>query len=153
MFAKVDHCRKVAMAYTVLRGKVGPDDVAPPEEPEDDSDFRDALASAVELPLKEPCAHGFHIRTACYMCNPLPVKRLPTPEVSSDLYDDIYPWYNLKIGAKVCRRIRTNEIGTVTNITYAFTNSHHMREIWIDFGSNSRSTPYSPNELFQLKVQ
>lgn len=131
------------MAYSVIKGKVTSNDVPPVEEKET------VYAEEVEVPLKDRCPHGFYVHSACHRCNP--PKNFP---VVASSFIDVEAWSPLKIGDKVCRRIRTNEIGTVTSITYVFQDSKCMRDIWIAFcEQTSRSTPYKPEELLQVRVQ
>lgn len=131
------------MAYSVLKGKVTSNDVPPVEEKE--------TVSEVVVPLEDRCPHGFYVHSACHRCNP---PFFPPVVATHHSFIDVEAWSPLKIGDKVCRRIRTNEIGTITSITYVFTDSKCIRDIWITFcEGTARSTPYKPEELLQVRVQ
>jgi len=120
------------MSYSVLKGKVTPSDVAPPEEkPEAE-------------PSSGKCPHGYYLQTACWHCQ---------PQLDTLLYADIPAYSALKVGDVVCRRIRPDERGVVSSIVYKWTDSVHMKDIWVDFCNRGRSTPYTPDELLKVKVQ
>lgn len=77
------------------------------------------------------------------------ISRNPNPS----LYDDIYPWSAVTVGCKVARRIKTNQIGIVTMLEYCFTDSKHIREVWVEWEGKANATPYTTDELLRLRVQ
>lgn len=69
------------------------------------------------------------------------------------IYEDIYSWSLVTVGCKVARRIRLEQTGRITSIEYTFTDSKHIRNIFVKWNDRVHATPYTPDELLRMRIQ
>lgn len=144
--------------YKALTGEVTPDSPVP-AEPEEAAP---AVGNVHDMYKNGPkkCPHQYWVHSLCPRCSGqvserevlhLPVGPQQNPDPS--LYEEVAPYSALTVGMTVCRRIRPETKGKVTMIERMFQDSMMIKDVWVMFEGRSSATPYTPSELFRVRVQ